>query len=99
MAQGNSAVALVADGRRRESWPRPVVRENQLRAVVGELKERAAIEIEGFDNAALRILDGAIDEVRVEVDELGRQIRDECLESQPILERRAKRIVSLRHDR
>ncbi len=75
------------------------MRENQLRAVVGELKQRASIEIEGFDDAALRILDRAIDEVRVEVDELGRQIRDERLESEPILERRAQRIAGLRHDR
>ena len=59
----------------------------------------APIEIEGFDDAALRILDGAIDEVRIEVDELGRQIRDERLESEPILERRSQRIVGLRHDR
>jgi hypothetical protein len=73
------------------------VRELHRSAVSKELKQCAAIQVEGFDDPPLGILDGAIDQIRRQVDELGGQIRDQLLEFQPLFELRAKRVVCLRH--
>ena len=73
--------------------------EHHRRGVLGELEERAAIEVEHLYDAALGILDRAVDQIRVEVDELGREVRDDGLEAQAFFERHAERIESLGHDR
>ena len=75
------------------------MREHHRCGVVGKLEERASIEVEGFDDAALGILDRAVDQIRVEVDELGREVRDDGLEAQAFFEHRPKRIESLGHGR
>jgi hypothetical protein len=51
-----------------------VVRQDEIVARFRELEDRAAIEIERFDDEALRLLDGAIDPVRGQVDESRRAV-------------------------
>ena len=73
--------------------------EHHRRGVVGELEERASIEVEDLDDAALGVLDRAVDQIRVEIDELCREVCDDGLETQAFFERGSKRIESLRHGR
>ena len=58
-------------------------------AVITELEQRAPVEIERLDDAALSLLDGGVHVGGRQIDEPHRQFADELLEIQPLPVRRA----------
>ena len=66
------------------------MRERELTVRWRNLEERTAVDVERFDQAPLRIFDGAIYDRRIEIDESGGEIGDECLEGNAAFNRRAQ---------
>ena len=77
---------------RRRRWPagpRPLMRVDEVAALVHELEQRASVEVEGPHHATQRFLDRPIDVVGSEIDEFSPEVADERLELSPLIPRRA----------
>ena len=83
--------------RRRLGSPCPVVGHDQSVTGIGQLRQDPPIDIELLAEPLQRVLDRAVDQRRVEVYELSREIGNERLELDARFGRQANRIVRAGH--
>ena len=58
----------------------------EYRNLIVELEQRASVDVEHFDEPPLCVLDGGVHAIGIQVDEPGRNVRDQRLERDTLLD-------------